>query len=294
MYLVFARNSLNFTVLLQGEKLEIKAISSTFNSWVTTITSTHPLGTGRDIPASALFEVLRRGLEAKDPDVTLELPLLPTKEQAVIAMRVLIRQRFLPPDEILISLDPQETSETRELREMILAQGRIIEAQGRIIQAQGRTLKDEGRAIRRLESIVEKRNGFSELDDSAFSCSSFWQNSSMCSAASGRLNNTEGAQGWCAGTTLNQWIQADLGCVKEIYAVSTQGRGHGIEKVTKYRLCGSLDGYSFVDIGEFTGNSNCFAAVSHTLPEVVQYRFVRLVPLVYHGHISLRWDVHYE
>jgi len=293
MYLACSKHGLNYTILLQGEKLQIKAVNSTFKSWFATTGVIHPLGTERHIAASSLFDALRNGLAGNDPDITLEFPTRPNKE-SILALKIWIKQRFLPADEITIHLIPKESSEMSQLQEMILAQGRFIEAQGKIAKSQEKVIEAHERAIKMLESVVERRVGFIGLDDSAFSCSSFWENSSMCSASAGRLNNMRGSKGWCAGSTLNQWIQADLGGVKGIFAVSTQGRGNGVERVTKYRLCGSLDGSTFVDIGEFSGNTDDCSVVSHRLSDVVQYRFVRLVPLGYNGYVSLRWDVHYE
>lgn len=109
----------------------------------------------------------------------------------------------------------------------------------------------------------------------------------------GKLNLEEGVANWSAKTNdLKQWIQVDLGEKKIVQKISIQGRYNREQWVTKFRVMISLDGKKFEEIGSsYDGNSDQKTVVEIALEPNPVARFVRIVPLEWHGHISMRFDV---
>lgn len=58
----------------------------------------------------------------------------------------------------------------------------------------------------------------------------------------GRLH---GASGWCSSTSRDGFIQVDMGALKSVCAVATQGKKNG-SFVKSYKLSFSLDGASWI------------------------------------------------
>eukprot|EP00994_Dinema_validum_P004160 NODE_219_length_2199_cov_177.880000_g142_i6.p1 GENE.NODE_219_length_2199_cov_177.880000_g142_i6~~NODE_219_length_2199_cov_177.880000_g142_i6.p1 ORF type:complete len:699 (-),score=173.73 NODE_219_length_2199_cov_177.880000_g142_i6:103-2148(-) len=98
--------------------------------------------------------------------------------------------------------------------------------------------------------------------------------------------------GWCARVNRRgQWHQMDLGCTKGVAGVAIQGRrGYG-QRVTKFKISTSTDGrkFTFADKGKvFTGNHDNKTIVKAVLENPVEARYVRIVAISWHGHISMR------
>ena len=112
-------------------------------------------------------------------------------------------------------------------------------------------------------------------------------------AEQGKLNLEEGIANWSAKTNdLKQWIQVDLGEKKLVRKVAVQGRYNREQWVTKFRIMVSLDGKKYEEIGSgFDGNTDQKTIVEVALEPNPVARFVRIVPLEWHGHISMRFDV---
>ncbi|XP_033118060.1 fibropellin-1-like isoform X3 [Anneissia japonica] len=119
-----------------------------------------------------------------------------------------------------------------------------------------------------------------------------------------RLNlvpDSDGIGAWSAKTNdLNQWIQVDLGKVMLVSGVVTQGRnGYSPGQwVKSYKVSYSMDATNWETIlgttgvpMEFVGNSDTDTAVTRLFPDGVHARFVRIHPLTWYGHISLRFEV---
>ena len=106
--------------------------------------------------------------------------------------------------------------------------------------------------------------------------------------------------GWASGSiSVGQFIQADLGTVRRVEKVATQGRQAFDQWVTSYRFSHSVDGVTYTFVVEcdgservFTGNSDRETVVEHVLETAVAGRFVRIHPQTYYDRPSLRWEVY--
>ena len=85
------------------------------------------------------------------------------------------------------------------------------------------------------------------ISDAQISASSQWD--ANHAAIQGRLNFLAGGGkqgGWSAGANdQNQWLQADLGTIKKVTHLGTQGRNAADQWVTSYKVVYSTDGASF-------------------------------------------------
>ena len=135
------------------------------------------------------------------------------------------------------------------------------------------------------------------IPDSRISASSIWDEDH--NAARARLNmpkqgNKRGA--WSARlNNLEQWLQVDFAKVVKITRVETQGRAQHSQWVKTYKLQFSLDGGHFEDYegGKvFSGNGDRNTIVGHTLDEPIIARFLRVRPLSWYKHISMRMELY--
>ena len=105
---------------------------------------------------------------------------------------------------------------------------------------------------------------------------------------------------WISGSlSLGQFIQADLGTVRRVGAVATQGRHSHDRWMTSYNFAYSVDGLTHYFIlnsdaskRNFTGNSDRNTVVEHVFESAVAARYVRLYPLTWEGSPSVRWEVY--
>ena len=140
------------------------------------------------------------------------------------------------------------------------------------------------------------------MPDEALTSSSEWNE--FLSVSSSRLHSSDPAGGtdyssWSSlELNLDQWIQADLGSIRVLRAVATQGRHTSHQWVTSYKL--SLNygaGFQFVlndDDGSermFLGNQDSNTVVRNCL-DYVQASSVKLHPQSWYNHISLRWELY--
>ena len=102
-----------------------------------------------------------------------------------------------------------------------------------------------------------------------------------------------------AGQFIGQFIQADLGAVRRVEKVATQGRPDFDHWVTSYRFAYSVDGltYHFIlsNTGSeqiFAGNSDRDTVVENTFDMAVAARYVRVYPQTWHTGLSIRWEVY--
>ncbi|XP_030841953.1 uncharacterized protein LOC115924199 [Strongylocentrotus purpuratus] len=140
------------------------------------------------------------------------------------------------------------------------------------------------------------------VDTTSLSASSCWD-SNYCVAHS-RLNQPqEGALGgaWIASTSdVNQWIQVDLRVAFEVTGVITQGRNSSTFRqwVTSYQISYSIDGKDWTLVKNceggpkiFPGNSDRDSLVENGISPPVTARFIRLQPVTWYIHISMRWEL---
>ena len=145
-------------------------------------------------------------------------------------------------------------------------------------------------------SVAELAN----LDDTALTASSAY--SSCLDARYSRLFSTSGKGSWASlHNSVGQWMQAPLTGVKVIVKVSTQGRylyqfdrTYYDQYVTSYKLSTSTDGIAFEYILDLDGSPQIFSAnvdnanVVENAVDFVQTLVVRLEPLTWYAHISVR------
>ncbi|KAK3242452.1 hypothetical protein CYMTET_47857 [Cymbomonas tetramitiformis] len=119
---------------------------------------------------------------------------------------------------------------------------------------------------------------------------------------------------WAAGRdAAGEWYQLDIGSVQLVIGVVTQGRYRGgftgwepvHEWVTSYRVTYSLDGVTWSDYNNgasFTGNTDSNTKVTNSLTSAsgsrqsqmldgLEARYLRILPLTWHNHISMRAGV---
>ncbi|XP_013415930.1 lactadherin-like [Lingula anatina] len=114
-----------------------------------------------------------------------------------------------------------------------------------------------------------------------------------------KLNHTGHTAAWAAATSnKNQWLQFDLGTSRVITAVLTRGRDIHNQWVTEYKLQYSSSGSKWTTYQDqdgkdklFSGNSDHDTIVRQDLVPRIQARFVRILPMKWHHHISLRADI---
>jgi len=89
--------------------------------------------------------------------------------------------------------------------------------------------------------------------------------------------------GWCASSRNPQWLKVDVGQVKKITGIATQGRDVFYEHVKNYELEFSTDGVSWERYKEngtskiFTGNCDHFTPVLNRF-NPVKARYVKVLP----------------
>ncbi|XP_068693880.1 uncharacterized protein [Montipora foliosa] len=142
------------------------------------------------------------------------------------------------------------------------------------------------------------------LPDSAFHASSsliagtwdFGAHNARLYKEDDRMRSRIGA--WCAKhKDSNQWLQVDLGKIKFVTAVATQGRDKYFEHVKSYELAFSKDGQRWNHYKEngrrrvLPGNCDNFTPVINRLIRPIQARFIRFYPRTY-NNICMRVEIY--
>ncbi|CAH3135335.1 unnamed protein product, partial [Pocillopora meandrina] len=115
----------------------------------------------------------------------------------------------------------------------------------------------------------------------------------------GRLRGTRGDGGWCPERRFGEkkYIQVDMGEVRSLCGVATQGLQRYPEWTTSYKLQLSTNSitwniYKETNIEKvFTGNSNQTSIVNHTLRNDFKARYVRFYPVTYVRRPCLRVEI---
>ena len=94
-------------------------------------------------------------------------------------------------------------------------------------------------------------------------------------------------------------MQADLGVVKRIKHIATQGRSDASQWVKTYTFAYSITGLEYKFILDPSGNEQIFngnvdqdSVVMHDLLVAIAARYVRVYPQTWLRHMSLRWEVY--
>ena len=100
-------------------------------------------------------------------------------------------------------------------------------------------------------------------------------------------------------SVLSEWLQIDLGELKEVTGLVTQGHPHYNQYVKRFVVQYSETGLIWEDVMEpevtyakqFQGNTDSSTPVTNLFPEPVFARYVRIVPTDFHSSISLRVEL---
>ncbi|XP_078352588.1 uncharacterized protein LOC144637397 isoform X1 [Oculina patagonica] len=110
--------------------------------------------------------------------------------------------------------------------------------------------------------------------------------------------------GWTSRTNdVNQWLLVDIGSYTTVTGIATQGRNsiRWSQWVTKFKLQYSVDGVIFQFYQEpagnnsakvFTGNQDSDTVVYNKLSPPITARYVRLRPVAWNNHISMRMELY--
>lgn len=137
------------------------------------------------------------------------------------------------------------------------------------------------------------------IADSAITASSYFMNNPRNGFGQmwrARLDNSDSA--WrAAKDNTSQCVRWDFGSVKRLVKVQTRGNAVEPSWVTEYDLSHSMDGSTWTRLNDPTllGNMNRDGLQENDLNPPVVARYVRLHPLAWNEHISLRaeflgWD----
>ncbi|CAB3993826.1 Hypothetical predicted protein [Paramuricea clavata] len=142
------------------------------------------------------------------------------------------------------------------------------------------------------EAAFGVRNG--RIQDSQITASSI--HSARLSTKQGRLN---GASSWSARQNdQNQWIQVDLGRDEVVSAIGTQGRRNHPQWVDTYSVSYGSNGNAFEpykiddDVKVFSGNIDQQSIVTNCFFPAITARYIRIQPITWYGHISMRFEVY--
>jgi len=138
--------------------------------------------------------------------------------------------------------------------------------------------------------------GNGRLPNKYITASSIWdRNHAAWLARLHRKKQGRYVGGWSARHNNRlQWIQFDLRGYKRIYKVATQGRQDINQWVTKYKIAYSQNGRRWVfykkysRVVVFGGNRDRNTVKENILRPRIVARYVRIYPVSWHGHISLR------
>ena len=144
------------------------------------------------------------------------------------------------------------------------------------------------------------------IPDSQLSGSGYYQDNPAYRYHRSRLHtqrNDDGNQGRGGWSTdrnrVGEYIQADLGQLKRIQAIVTQGRQDFNNWVKSYKFAYSTDGvtYDYVTSADgsdrvFGGNIDRNTVVEHSFEVSIVTRFVRLYPQTYYQWMAVRWEVY--
>jgi len=114
-----------------------------------------------------------------------------------------------------------------------------------------------------------------------------------------RVGDLRGA--WAARyNDANQWLQVDLLHPYQIDQLATQGRQDLDQWVTSYQVACSMDGATFSSVKKtnevaaevFTANTDRNTVITNTLNVPLVCRFVRVIPITWNSHISMRLELY--
>ncbi|XP_077972618.1 neuropilin-1-like isoform X2 [Styela clava] len=108
------------------------------------------------------------------------------------------------------------------------------------------------------------------------------------------------SHGWypSANNPGHEWIMTDLGKIRPVTGVVTQGRYNSEYWTKQFQVEHSQNGFNFTDVKKsdgsemvFYGNSDRSTKVVNRFPKPVLTRFVRIYPMAFYNGMYIRFDV---
>eukprot|EP01100_Stratorugosa_tubuloviscum_P012619 TRINITY_DN6033_c2_g1_i1.p1 TRINITY_DN6033_c2_g1~~TRINITY_DN6033_c2_g1_i1.p1 ORF type:complete len:445 (+),score=165.20 TRINITY_DN6033_c2_g1_i1:42-1376(+) len=103
---------------------------------------------------------------------------------------------------------------------------------------------------------------------------------------------------WCASVNdCNQWIQISSDKPRKWCEIITQGRNGCPQWVSTYKLSYSNNAINWFEVENgqiFDANYDCDTEISHVFKKPFESFFVRLIPLSWNVHISMRMEIFYK
>ncbi|XP_072017378.1 uncharacterized protein [Amphiura filiformis] len=145
------------------------------------------------------------------------------------------------------------------------------------------------------------------IENGQITASSVWISTPYwnTSPQNARLNHQETfeviAGSWVAANNVNQWIQVNLRAIMWVSGVMLQGRNSAryFQWVTKFKVAYNIYGSEWKHIKTadnqevlvFDGNTDSDTIVLRRFPSPVRASVIRIQPMEWHGHISMRFDL---
>ncbi|XP_046847047.1 lactadherin-like [Xenia sp. Carnegie-2017] len=138
------------------------------------------------------------------------------------------------------------------------------------------------------------RNGL--IGDSQLTASSTWDsNHGPGNARLFRPRNAPNTGAWSSrANNRNQWLQVNFLKTTKITGISIQGRPESTQWATSFSLSYSIRGSTFKryrvngNVKVFQANSDKDSVVHHKISPPIVASFIRIEPVSWHNHISLR------
>ncbi|EDO29729.1 predicted protein [Nematostella vectensis] len=134
------------------------------------------------------------------------------------------------------------------------------------------------------------------IPDGVISASTMWDNRHRPQRS--RLDTVADSRGTGAWSSRvndkNQWLQIAFGGITKITGIITQGRQDYDQWVTEYKVEYSENESDFTsyDGGKIlTGNTDRNTKVQHIFRPTISARFIRVRPVTWQGHISMRMEL---
>ncbi|XP_031562905.1 uncharacterized protein LOC116298543 [Actinia tenebrosa] len=129
-----------------------------------------------------------------------------------------------------------------------------------------------------------------KIPDSKITASSEFNSGHRAANARLYFQSGKGRTGaWSAkSNNIHQWLQVDFGKVAKIQKVATQGRQEANQWVTSFYLSYSREGIFFEKTKVYGANSDRNSVVVTSINPPIYARYVRIHPVAFYGHISLR------
>nr|XP_039255442.1 lactadherin-like [Styela clava] len=164
-----------------------------------------------------------------------------------------------------------------------------------ILQNENKDLKEKVQRIRKTSPETFCLLG---MKDGSIPDSSITVSSNSGSKKYSRLDH--GSHGWYPNSNNpgHEWIMTDLGKIRPVTGVVTQGRFNADSWTKQFQVEHSRDGFNFTDVKKSDGSEMVFQAnsdrttkVVNRFPKPVKTRFVRIYPMAYHNGMYIRFDV---